>query len=221
MCSKPSHSARNQLVDRVVEPPGQLALPLAATPPVDVRSTEVLGRAGAGDGAGDGNEVAGALEDLGFGDEVEIGPRRVGDVGALGDVGHPVKPTGNRAGTQALPSVSQAGCSLRAMDCSSTVSFAHAVRRLGAAARAAGLTVPAFRSPPRRPGAPRTIRRLPGGPVVSVVLRDRAFADVLADMVEGIVIANQLREPAATRVRRTLLDAVTNPEPRRGVSAAA
>jgi hypothetical protein len=57
--------------------------------------------------------------------------------------------------------------------------------------------------------------------VVSVVLRDRAFAEVLADMVEGIVIANRLQDPAATRVRRTLLEAVTGPEPRAGVSAAA
>jgi hypothetical protein len=103
------------------------------------------------------------------------------------------------------------------MDCSSTVLFAHAVRRLGAAARAAGLTVPAFRSPPRLTTAPRTIRRLPGGPVVSVVLRGRAFNDVLADMVEGVVIANRLQDPAAARVRRTLLDAVTAPEPAAGV----
>src|SRR5207342_2732851 len=92
-----------------------------------------------------------------------------------------------------LSSLSQVSCSMVEMDCSSTVSFAHAVRRLGAAARAAGLTVPAFRSPPRRPGAPRTIRRLPGGPVVAVVLRGRAFDDVLADMVEGVVVANRLR----------------------------
>jgi hypothetical protein len=107
------------------------------------------------------------------------------------------------------------------MDCSTTVLFAHAARCLGAAARAAGLTVPAFRSPPRRAGAPRTIRRLPGGPVVAVVLRDRAFRDVLVDMVEGIVIANRLQDPAAARVRRTLLDAVTAPAPSSGVSAAA
>ena len=77
--------------------------------------------------------------------------------------------------------------------------------------------MPVFRSPPRRSGAPRTIRRLPGGPVVAVVLRDRAFEDVLTDMIEGIVIANGLRDPAATRVRRALLEAVTGP----GVSAAA
>jgi hypothetical protein len=107
------------------------------------------------------------------------------------------------------------------MDRSSTVRFAHAARRLGAAARAAGLTVPAFRSPPRRPGAPRTIRRLPGGPVVAVALRDREFPDVLADMVEGVVIANGLQEPAASRIRSVLSAALTAPAPRSGVSAAA
>ena len=107
------------------------------------------------------------------------------------------------------------------MDRSSTVRFAHTARHLGAAARAAGLTVPAFRSPPRRPGAPRTIRRLPGGPVVAVALRGRAFADVLADMVEGIVISNHLRDPAATRVRGLLIDAVSTPAPHAATSAAA
>ena len=50
--------------------------------------------------------------------------------------------------------------------------FADAAKRLGAATRAAGLTVPAFRCPPRVPGARRTVRRYPGGAVVSVVLRD-------------------------------------------------
>jgi hypothetical protein len=103
------------------------------------------------------------------------------------------------------------------MDRSSSIRFAHAARHLGAAARAVGLTVPAFRSPPRRPGAPRTIRRLPGGPVVAVVLRDRRFDDVLADMVEGIVIANRLEGAAAGRIRATLLRAAAAPD----VSAAA
>jgi hypothetical protein len=97
------------------------------------------------------------------------------------------------------------------MDRTSTESFAQAARRLGAAARAAGLTVPAFRSPPRRPGAPRTIRRLPGGPVVAVVLRGRGFDDVMVDMVEGVVVANRLGDPAAMRVRRALLDALDVP----------
>jgi hypothetical protein len=53
--------------------------------------------------------------------------------------------------------------------------------------------------------------------VVAVALRDRVFAEVLADMVEGIVIANRLEGAAAGRIRTTLLDAVGSP----GVSAAA
>ena len=114
--------------------------------------------------------------------------------------------------------VSQAGGSLVGMD-SSTARFANAARRLGAAARAAGLVGPAFRSPPRRPGAPRTIRRLPGGPVVAVAMRGRVFADVASDMVEGIVVANGLTDTAAARVRRVLLDALSPTGP--GVSEAA
>jgi hypothetical protein len=103
------------------------------------------------------------------------------------------------------------------MDTAPPIRFAELARRIGAASRAAGLVVPAFRTPPRRSGVPRTIRRLPGGPVVAVVLRDRVFADVLADMVEGIVIANRLEGAAAGRIRATLLGAVAPP----GVSAAA
>jgi hypothetical protein len=53
--------------------------------------------------------------------------------------------------------------------------------------------------------------------VVAVALRDRIFTEVLADMVEGIVIANRLEGAAAGRIRATLLDAVRSP----GVSAAA
>jgi len=53
--------------------------------------------------------------------------------------------------------------------------------------------------------------------VIAVALRDRVFAEVLADMVEGIVIANRLEGAAASRFRTTLLDAVRSP----GVSAAA
>ena len=67
--------------------------------------------------------------------------------------------------------------------------------------RAAGLVVPAFRTPPRRPGAPRTIRRLPGGPVVAVPLHGRAFVEVVHDMVDGVVVANRLEGEPPGRVR--------------------
>jgi hypothetical protein len=92
------------------------------------------------------------------------------------------------------------------------VRFATAARRIGAAARAAGLSVPAFRSPPRHPRAVRTIRRLPGGSVIAVRVRERAFADVVADMIEGVLAANRLEGEAAVRVRTMLLAAVAAPQ---------
>jgi hypothetical protein len=94
------------------------------------------------------------------------------------------------------------------MDVAPPIRFAELARRIGAAARAAGLVVPAFRTPPRRSGAPRTIRRLPGGPVVAVRFRSRPSADVVADMVEGVIVANGLTSDAAGRVRDTLLQAI-------------
>src|SRR5262245_30851166 len=84
--------------------------------------------------------------------------------------------------------------------------FAGAARRLGDAARAAGLAVPAFRSPPRVAGAVRTIRRYPGGTVVSVQVRDRSPEAVAADMVEGVVVANRLTGDAALRARTLLAE---------------
>jgi hypothetical protein len=95
------------------------------------------------------------------------------------------------------------------MDTASPIRFAELARRIGAAARAAGLVVPAFRTPPRRAGAARTIRRLPGGPVVAVRMRSRPPADVVTDMVEGVVVANALTGDAAGRVRATLLQATS------------
>jgi hypothetical protein len=92
------------------------------------------------------------------------------------------------------------------------VQFATAARRIGAAARAAGLSVPAFRSPPRHPRATRTIRRMPGGAVIAVRVRQRAFGEVVTDMVEGVIAANRLEGEAAARVRRVLHAAVREPE---------
>jgi hypothetical protein len=86
--------------------------------------------------------------------------------------------------------------------------FSQAARRLGAATRAAGLTVPAFRCPPRVADALRTIRRYPGGAVVAVRLRGRPFSDVASDMVEGVLAVNRLDETAATRMRPLLREAI-------------
>jgi hypothetical protein len=89
--------------------------------------------------------------------------------------------------------------------------FSQAARRLGAAARAAELTVPAFRCPPRVAGALRTIRRYPGGAVIAVRLKGRPFADVVSDMVEGVLAVNRLDGTAAARLRPLLAEAVDPP----------
>jgi hypothetical protein len=85
---------------------------------------------------------------------------------------------------------------------------------LTAAAAEIGLAAPTFRSPPRVPGAVRTIRRLvrgSGGAVIAIVMRERPFADVVADMVEGVVVANRLTGAEAVRVRTALTAALREP----------
>lgn len=83
--------------------------------------------------------------------------------------------------------------------------FAAAARALGAAARARQLRVPGFRSPPKLREVDRTIRRRPdGGATIAVQLAHRPWPAVLADMVEGVVVANELDGAEAMRVRTAL-----------------
>lgn len=92
---------------------------------------------------------------------------------------------------------------------STSLQFAATVRTLGAAARERGLAVPGFRSPPRRPGAERTLRWAPdGAATVAVAVKGRPYQAVVADLIEGLVIVNQLDGIEATRVRTALWEAV-------------
>ena len=188
---------------------------LAAAPAVDVGPAD-LGR-GLRLGPGEGDELAtDAGIDVG---EVDVGVRPrdgcadfPGDLQpsfarALGSVGH-LRSLGGDRGLGRGPKLSHPPYSIRLMDTAPPLRFAELARHIGAAARAAGLVVPAFRTPPRRAGVARTIRRLPGGPVVAVRSRSRPTADVVADMVEGVVVANGLTADAARRVRQSLLAAV-------------
>ncbi|MGH9223259.1 MAG: hypothetical protein ACRD2W_05640 [Acidimicrobiales bacterium] len=97
-----------------------------------------------------------------------------------------------------------------------SVSFADAARRLADACRAEGLVAPGFRSPPARPGVDRTLRRRPdGGVIVAVRVRGRPLADVLGDLVDGVIAANGLSGDPADSVRRDLLAVVEIVEPAR------
>ena len=93
---------------------------------------------------------------------------------------------------------------------SPSLRFAEAVRTLGLEARRRGLRMPAFRSPPRLAGVARSLRRRPDGTVViAIVLRDRPWPAVLADMVDGIVATNQLSGSTADAARAALWRAVS------------
>ena len=90
-----------------------------------------------------------------------------------------------------------------------TLQFSSACRALSAAARAAGLQAPSFRSPPGVDGANRTIRRRGrGSAVLAVVIHGRPAEAVLSDLVEGVVVANRLGPREAVRARTLLWDAV-------------
>ena len=87
--------------------------------------------------------------------------------------------------------------------------FAETVRVLGLEARRNRLTMPGFRSPPRLHGVDRSVRRrADGGATIAVVVRGRPWAAVVADMVEGVIIANGLAAKNAYRVRSKLWHAV-------------
>ena len=101
------------------------------------------------------------------------------------------------------------------MEFASTVEFAQAARALTHAASRRSLVAPSFRCPPRLVGVDRTIRHRRGThgdePVVSVRVRGRQREAVLADMIEGVVVANRLVPPEADRVRNELWQAAAGP----------
>ena len=90
---------------------------------------------------------------------------------------------------------------------SSNLRFAGAAKAISDEARAAGLVVPGFRSPPRLTGVDRSLRRRPGAaPAVAVRVHGRPIEIVVADMVEGVLVANGLRD--RDDLRAQLLSAV-------------
>lgn len=105
------------------------------------------------------------------------------------------------------------------MQQSSSLRFARAVQCLAQAARALGLLVPGFRSPPRLVGVQRSIKRWEGGATVAVAVRDRPWPAVQADLVEGIVVANSLTSPASDRARAELWLALEGAPPSEVVAA--
>ena len=93
----------------------------------------------------------------------------------------------------------------------STLDFAHVARVLGHEARARGLHAPGFRCPPRIVGVDRSLRRSGDHVTVAVRVKGRPLVAVVADMIEGVVVANRLHPPVADRLRRELWEVVSSP----------
>ncbi len=91
---------------------------------------------------------------------------------------------------------------------STSIRFAGAARTLSRASRLCGLVAPAFTSPPRLAGYNRTIRRRHNGVTVSIALRGRPWPAVLADMIDGIIVANEVVGREADQARTALWLAV-------------
>jgi hypothetical protein len=91
------------------------------------------------------------------------------------------------------------------VEADTALGFSVAARTLAREAGRRGLVVPGFRSPPRLPDVRRSLRRSPNGaPIVAVRRRGRAPADVVADMIEGVVAANGLVGRDADELRAAL-----------------
>ena len=106
------------------------------------------------------------------------------------------------------------------MELATTVDFASAARSLTREARRRGLVAPSFRCPPRLVGVDRSIRRRADGSVVSIRLKGRPRPAVLADMIEGVVVANRLGPPDADRVRSDLWSAMDTLDARSTIAVA-
>jgi hypothetical protein len=92
--------------------------------------------------------------------------------------------------------------------------FAWASLELSHACGRLGLVAPSFRSPPADPGVDRTLRRQPGGGVaIAIRLWGRSFADIRADMIDGVLAANRVARGSreGDRLHAALEDVVSLP----------
>jgi hypothetical protein len=87
--------------------------------------------------------------------------------------------------------------------------FCAVARLLADEARRRGLAPPGFRSPPKLPDAPRTIRRQGASTGVAVRRAGRPADEVIADMVEGVLVANRVSGAEAERWRAELAASAT------------
>jgi hypothetical protein len=94
------------------------------------------------------------------------------------------------------------------MEPATTLRFAAAARALTRSARLQGLVAPGFRSPPRLAGVNRSVLRRGSNASIAVRVRGRPWSDVVADMVDGLLVVNGLEGVEADSARHTLHEAL-------------
>ena len=94
------------------------------------------------------------------------------------------------------------------MKSGNAIEFANAARTLTQEAQRRGLIGPSYRCPPRIVGVDRSLRRHGEGAVIAVTVRGRPWAAVLADMIEGVIVANRIPPERAFRLRSELWEAL-------------
>ena len=112
-----------------------------------------------------------------------------------------------RAATSSHPRATMIGSMRTNLPVLNTAEFAAVARIIAAESRRLGVAAPGFRCPPRIVGVDRTLRRFAGDDVagvVSVAVKGRPLAAVVADMIEGVIVLNHLVAADAARLRAML-----------------
>ena len=88
-----------------------------------------------------------------------------------------------------------------------SIQFSRTIRTLGRIANQLGYVTPQFRCPPPSAQYQRSIRRNKDDLSISIVIRGRPWLAVLADIVEGFVIANA-KSGQDSEIRNILWDTI-------------
>ncbi|MBA52111.1 MAG: hypothetical protein CL456_08370 [Acidimicrobiaceae bacterium] len=99
--------------------------------------------------------------------------------------------------------------SVSTIESAPSVRFAIVAKTISQVVASCGLEVPGFKSPPRCGDVDRTVRRLSRGSVVAVRIKDRPFEAVIADMIDGVVVCNDMSAERAGKLRNLLWGAAT------------
>ena len=98
--------------------------------------------------------------------------------------------------------------SVSTIESAPSVRFAIVAKTITQVVASYGCEVPGFKSPPRSSDADRTVRRQSCGSIVAVRIKDRPFEAVIADMIEGVVLCNDMSTEKAGKLRNLLWGAV-------------